>query len=151
MATLGGFRERVTLWASSTITATTAGTAVKVDRFDRALFFFDLTALGTAAADKLDVYIQILLPDGTTWHDIAAFTQIDGDGSAVQEILQWSDAPTPEVEKGAPSEAALAEGTVSQGGLTGSQIRVYAKVTDDTTPTFTFSVTAHFAERGGGL
>lgn len=123
-----------------------AGDTLTVDRFDRALFFLDMTSAATAAADKLDVYIQILLPDGETWHDLCSFTQIDGNGSASQEVLQWSDTAIPDVEQGAVVTAALAESTVLQGGMTGSQIRSYAKVTNDTTPIFSFTVTANFAE-----
>lgn len=151
MATTTGFRERVSLLSVAAITASEAGAAIYVDRFDRAQFFLDMTSAATVAADKLDVYIQILLPDGSTWHDLCAFTQIDGNGAASQELLQWSEEGQPDVEQGAVVTAALAESTVLQGGMTGSQIRAYAKVTNDTTPIFSCTVTANFAEPYGSL
>lgn len=150
MATLGGHRTQ-TLAASATYTVgTTNATAVKVDRFRSATFFLDVTAAGTTATDTLDVYIQKLLPDGSTYHDFVAFTQVLGNGGAKQYVAEWADAPTPEAELGAVSTAALSAG-VTQGGTIGDTLRVAFKVTETDTATFTASVTATFAEDGGEL
>lgn len=50
-------------------------------------FTFTLTFanLGTQTADKFDVFVDALLPDGT-WLNIVHFTQLDGDGSDGSEV-----------------------------------------------------------------
>lgn len=71
---------------------------------------------------SLDVKVQTLLPDGTTWADLAAFTQITTNTTRVLNLVSAGN-----------SEYAKTDGTLTAGtfvnGLIGSALRVKYIVT----------------------
>jgi hypothetical protein len=107
-------------------------------------FILIVRSAGTALADKLDVTIQQSHDkndiDSSAWDEFVAFTQVAGNGGAVQHIAQWTRAVSPETEVRAPNTA-LAAGNVVQGPI-GQHLRVVATITDDTTPTFDWKLMA---------
>ncbi len=104
-------------------------------------FVLDLTNAATDNADKLDVYVQTRIDDGSgaAWHDVVHFPQIAGDGTdALQYIEKLTMAAT---EAGYEStNDVLGVGTVRN--IAGDEWRVrYVQIDGDTDATFTFSVT----------
>ena len=84
---------RNTLVASNTIaaTATSTGTLVGLERFS----ICDLHLIVSAASGTsptLDVYIQKLLADGTTWDDVGHFTQQTAAASNVMTLVAGNQA-----------------------------------------------------------
>jgi hypothetical protein len=78
--------ERSTLFASAlraTAIANSAGTAVSTG-FKRTVFLLDVTATAGAAGDVLDVYVDVLGPDGATWINAVHFTQVAGNSAAIK-------------------------------------------------------------------
>jgi hypothetical protein len=76
--------ERATLFASATrvaAVANSAGTAVSYG-WKRMVFLLDVTAMAGAAGDVLDVYVDVLGPDASTWINAVHFTQVAGNGAA---------------------------------------------------------------------
>jgi hypothetical protein len=46
----------------------------------------DIVAMGGAAGDVLDVYVDVLAPDGATWLNAVHFPQIAGNGAAAKHF-----------------------------------------------------------------
>ena len=68
--------------ASEARTASGTGGKVLIPEHQTAvLLTLDVTAAATDAGDTLDVTVQTLV-DGTNWVDVAAFTQVVGNGGA---------------------------------------------------------------------
>ena len=62
-----------------------AGTAVtNLANLTRAALLLDVTATAGAAGDVLNVYVDVLGPDGTTWLNAVHFTQVAGDSAPIQ-------------------------------------------------------------------
>ena len=130
----------ITVTSSSNSAAT--GGYGKIDNVDMmwAEFLLNVTAAGTAAGDTLTVYVQASADGGTTWDDFISFTPILGNGGAKKELFRWQGMIAPTTANAAPADAALATG-IKQGPH-GSVWRVKWVVVNNTTPTFTFTVTA---------
>jgi hypothetical protein len=78
--------ESVTLFASAvraTAVANSAGVAA-IYPWKRAVVLLNLTAAAGAGGDVLDVYVDVLGPDGATWLNAVHFTQIAGDSAAIK-------------------------------------------------------------------
>jgi len=78
--------ERATLFASATRTAAasnSAGAAVSLG-FKRTVILLDVTATAGVAGDVLDVYVDVLGPDGATWINAVHFTQVAGNSAAIK-------------------------------------------------------------------
>lgn len=134
--------DLVVLLASTTDTATSAGTAampiysIKSD----VQFFLNVTAAATAAGDKLDVYIQGLVsgtPASGVWCDIVHFTQVAGNGGAKKFMAHVNAG---QAEAMFEFGSALAAGSIRN--IIGDYWRVRYDVTNVSAPSFTFSVTA---------
>jgi len=100
------------------------------------VFTLGVTAAKTDSADTLDVKVQTKL-DGTNWVDVVYFTQVLGNGGALQHIakIEANTAVT------MFANAALTAGTTRN--LLGDEWRVgYAQADADSDGSFTFSVTA---------
>lgn len=52
----------------------------------KAVFLLDVTATAGAATDYLDVYIDVLGPDGSTWLNAVHFTQVAGNSAAIKHF-----------------------------------------------------------------
>lgn len=80
-----------TLKQSGAETVSTTGTTVQIvedaNGFSTALFVLDVTAAATDAGDTLDVFVD-QSADGTTWINIAHFTQVLGNGGAKREVAK---------------------------------------------------------------
>jgi len=73
------------LTASTTETATANGAALGVVSGASALLFIlDVTAAATDVDDTLDVTIESSWDGGTTFFDVASFTQVLGNGGAIR-------------------------------------------------------------------
>lgn len=132
----------LTLKASGAETTSTNGTGVACKRYKRLAILFDVTVADTDAGDTLDVYIDVLGPDGTTWLNAVHFNQIVGTDSAVKHwaVLDPTAAGTAtfDVTTDAAEEAVRPY-------LFGSQIRYRSVIVDSGTDdaSFTYAVTAY--------
>jgi hypothetical protein len=107
-----------TLYSATALTATAAGDKiVGVERYTSALFQLE-TGTGTGTSPTLDVYIQTLCPDNTTWQDILHFAQCI---TAATHQIGWFVTGSSSVA--AIQTAALAASTIKSIGL-GGAIRV---------------------------
>ncbi len=122
---------------SGTAAATASGDSIPgADSFTSADFFFKVTA-ASGTSPTLDVYIQKLLPDNSTWQDIVHFAQATSTTNALCSFVSnASSAPA------ASQTASLTAGT-QKATLLGKQIRV-SYVIGGTNPSFTFSVWGDF-------
>jgi hypothetical protein len=107
-----------------------------------AQFTLVVRSAATAAADTLDVTIQQSHDkndiDSSAWDEFVAFTQVVGNGGAVQVIGQWTRAVSPETEMRAPNTS-LAAGNVVQGPI-GQHLRAVATVVNNTDPSFDWKI-----------
>lgn len=79
-----------TLLASAvrtTAVANSAGTGFPSAAAKRIVCLLDVTATAGAAGDVLDVYIDVLGPDGSTWLNAGHFTQVAGNSAAIKHYL----------------------------------------------------------------
>lgn len=88
----------------------------------------------------LNVYLQSSTNGGTTWYDFAHYSQIT---AAKTTVMQWSELNSTNANKidTATGDGLLASGTVINGPIVNSALRVKWSITG-TTPSFTFSVVA---------
>lgn len=136
--------EQIALFASAARTATagTNGTAAIVNGERIAIgLLLKVTAAGTDAADTLDVYVDFLGPDGTTWLNAVHFEQVIGtDAAESQYVLLIPNSGSTTVTQVGSDAAA---GTVRP-NVFGSQIRGrYVLVDADADGGFTFSLYAY--------
>jgi len=78
--------ERSTLFASAVrvaAVANSAGTTFAAGG-KRMVFLLDVTATAGVAGDTLDVFIDVLAPDGATWLNAVHFTQVAGNSAAIK-------------------------------------------------------------------
>ena len=82
------FPKAATLFASATratAIANSGGTAVtNLANMSRAIFLLDVTATAGVAGDVLNVFVDVLAPDGLTWLNAVHFTQVAGNSAAIQ-------------------------------------------------------------------
>jgi hypothetical protein len=87
-----------TLFAAAARTAAIAGshgTAVNCAGAKRVVILLNVTAMGGASGDTLDVYADVVAPDGTTYLNAVHFPQVAGNAAAVQHyaVLDLAAAP----------------------------------------------------------
>lgn len=122
-----GGRSSVCSIAETGKAATYQSNKFQVENFTQATVLI-VTTNSSGTSPTLDVYIQKLLPDGATWHDIAAFTQITGNASRVMSLVSGGN------KEEAQQSAALAAGTVNAVAF-GGWWRIYYKI-GGTSPSF---------------
>lgn len=128
-----------TIFSTTTLTASASGAKLPgMEKYTSALFVATSGAV-TGTTPTLNVYIQTLLPNGSTWQDIISFTQITTATSRIAHFVT-----------GAASEAAVQTEALTAGSLKaiglGNFIRVRC-VVGGTNPSFTgVIVTANFFE-----
>lgn len=128
------------LLASSTVTQSVSGAKIPgIEKYTSALFQLEVgTVSGTSPT--LNVYIQTLLPDNTTWQDIVSFTQVTS--STSHQIAHF---PTGASSIAAVQTEALSAGSIKAIGL-GCFLRVRCVVTGSS-PSFGSTVVyANFFE-----
>lgn len=136
-------QKRLTLAASAARTASGNGAAVEgLEWIRRLVVMLDITASATDAADTLDVYVDVLAPDGATWLNAVHFTQQAGNGAAAKQfaVLDPSNPGTDVVAVTADAAA----GKVRP-ALFGYAVRARWAIVDgggDANSSHTFSVTA---------
>ena len=132
--------EQITLKAAGAVTASANGTAVVVSG-ERVSYEFMLkiTASATDAGDTLDVFIDVLGPDGATWINAVHFAQQAGNGSAVTYIAMLTASSTETAPVNVTSDAAAG---ATRPYVFGSQIRGRWAVVDsgDGNTSHTFSL-----------
>jgi len=140
------FPRVATLLASATRTTAVAnegGTAVaNLAGAKRAVILLDLTAAAGAAGDTLDVYVDVLAPDGVTWLNAAHFPQIAGNAAAIKHYAVLSLAAAPAATTfNVTADCAVG---VTKPYLWGSQMRARHTLVDAGAhgQSVTFSVTA---------
>ncbi|MCC7139779.1 MAG: hypothetical protein IT460_15255 [Planctomycetes bacterium] len=130
--------ERQTLVAAAARTATAgdAGAAARLPIAGAYVFVLDVTEAATDVGDTLDVFVQALL--GSTWVDVAHFTQVLGNGGAKRYVAKVCAG----VAEAMFSDAsALAAGSVRH--VVGDAWRARWVIVDaDADASFTFSVVA---------
>lgn len=130
--------ENQTIFTSSTLTSSDSGAKiVGVGRYTTALFMATAATV-TGTSPTFDIYIQTLLPDNTTWQDIAHFTQITGTANRIVWFVTGASS------EAAVQTAALAAGTIKAIGL-GGAIRARV-VVGGTNPSGVIAVYASFWE-----
>lgn len=131
-----------TLAASAARTSGANGTAVVVGGWRRAVVLLSVTASATDAGDTLDVYVDMLAPDGATWLNAIHFAQQAGAGAAKKEfaVLDTSNPGTASIAVTADAAA----GAVRP-ALFGPQLRARWVIVDsgDGNSSHTFAVTAY--------
>lgn len=125
--------------AARTASANSGGLTRDYSPFSTATFFLDVTAVAAASTDTLDVFIDRLLPDGSTWDNIVHFTQVLGNGGAKKFVADMT-AGTAAGEVRAVGDAVANSVRDVQWGST---LRVRWEIAGGTA-SFTFSLTAHF-------
>jgi hypothetical protein len=131
--TTWGARRREIL-ASAVRTATdVSDTLIGIERYTSAIVELDVTA-NSGTSRTLDVFVQTLLPDATTWQDLIHFAQFTtSTATHVASIVSGGDSI------GVANESDLAAGTIKDFVL-GDTWRVRF-VIGGTDPSFTFAVT----------
>jgi hypothetical protein len=140
---------QLTLVASAARTASGTSTAATQDFSDAtsAVFFLSVTAAATEVDDTLDVFVQASPDGGTTWDDVAHFTQVLGNGGAKKFLARWVREIAPTAAQAAPQDAAVAAGVAQ--GPHGPTWRVKWVVVNPGggAASFTFAVTARVTRR----
>ena len=128
-----------TIFTTATLAASASGDKLPgMEKYTSALFVATSGAV-TGTSPTLNVYIQTLLPDGSTWQDIVSFTQITAATSRIAHFV------TGAASEAAVQTEALTAGSIKAIGL-GNYIRVRC-VVGGTNPSFTdVVVTANFFE-----
>lgn len=129
---------RVTIEASAAHTSSSDTGSFPCETYGSADILLDVTA-ASGTSPTLDVYVEKLLPDRTTWQNIAHFAQATGTGKQLFSLVgQAPDFPTVQ------SQAIAASTVVTT--LIGSILRL-SWVIAGTSPSFTFSLTGDFFDR----
>ncbi len=123
---------------STNATTTITGTLVGVDRFTSVELFLTVTAT-SGTNPTLDLYVQKLCADGTTWTDLAHFGQFTN-SNATQTCTLISQLSNPY----ATTDASLSAGTVKADHI-GNTWRI-KYVTGGTNPVYTFQLYGNFYE-----
>lgn len=120
-----------TLLASAvrtTAVANSGATGVDCARAERIVCLLDVVKGLGVAGDTLDVYIDVIAPDGATWLNAAHFPQIAGDAAAAKHYVVLSLAAAPAATTFAVS-ADCAAGA-SKPYLAGLQVRARHTLVD---------------------
>jgi hypothetical protein len=100
----------------------------------------NVTSAAAAVGDTLDVYVQGSSDGGTTWDDIAHFTQVLGNGGAKKFAIRWQGDIAPTTALAAPQDGVLAAGVAQ--GPHGNLWSVKWVIVSSSAPLFSFAVTA---------
>lgn len=139
--------ESATLFPSAqrTTAVTNSGGTPVYRMWRKAVFLFDLTAAAGASGDVLNVYVDVLAPDGVTWLNAVHFTQQAGNASANK---RWAVLDT-----ASPTATDFAVSTDASSGVTrpylwGPKVRGRYSLTDAGAhgQNVTFSLTAYFVK-----
>lgn len=128
----GARRRAILASAARTATGNMTGTLTGIERYTSAIVELDVTA-NSGTSQTLDVYVQTLLPDATTWQDLIHFAQFTtSNATHVASIVSGGDSI------GVANESDLGAGTIKDFVL-GDTWRVRF-VIGGTNPSFTFAV-----------
>ena len=127
-----------TLVASNTITstATSTGTIIGLDCFSIAELQLKISA-ASGTTPTLDIYVQKLLPDGSTFDDLIHFTQATTTASYVATFTVGGNGMHTQAVR------SLAAGSVRSNTSIGNTWRIDA-VVGGTNPSFTWSLVGDF-------
>jgi hypothetical protein len=127
--------------ARTTAVANSGGTGVDCARARRISCLLDVTATAGVAGDTLDVFVDVLAPDGVTWMNAGHFAQIAGNSAAVKHFLVLDSASVAATSFAVSSDCAAG---VTKPYLFGTQIRARHTLVDAGAhgQSVTFSVSA---------
>ncbi len=132
----------LTLAALAARTAGANGSGVPTKGHGRFLLLCNITASLTDAGDTLNVYVDVLGPDGSTWLNAVHFTEQAGNGAARKEfaVLDPANPGTAVINVTADAAAAAV-----RPALFGSQMRARWAIVDsgNADQSHTFSVLAY--------
>lgn len=135
-----------TLKASGAIAAgSVTGDAVKLQKvYQQATIVLNVTAAATEVDDTLDIYLDTSYDGGTTWVNVAHFTQVLGNGGAKEFAANITNKnPVAEIDVSADAAA----GTIRALAL-GDRIRYRSVAVDagGSAAAFTFGLVAFLNE-----
>ena len=135
-----------TLKASGAVAAgSVTGDAVKLQKvYQQATIVLNVTAAATEVDDTLDIYLDTSYDGGTTWVNIAHFTQVLGNGGAKEFAVNITNKnPVAEIDVAADAAA----GTIRALAL-GDRIRYRSVAVDagGVAAAFTFGLVAFLNE-----
>jgi hypothetical protein len=134
--TTWGARRREILASAARTATDVSDTLVGIERYTSAIVELDVTA-NSGTSQTLDVFVQTLLPDATTWQDLAHFAQFTtSNATHVASIVSGGDSI------GVANQSDLAAATIKDFVL-GDTWRVRFVIAG-TNPSFTFAVHASF-------
>jgi hypothetical protein len=131
--------DGATLLASATRTDTGSNSSPAVKVWRKAIFLLDVTATAGDATDYLDVYIDVLAPDGVTYLNAVHFTQVAGNSAAIKHYAVLDATSVAATTFNVTTDCASG---VTKPYLLGPATR--ARYTIVATGSATFSVTAWF-------
>lgn len=132
--------QTITLFSGTeTASATKAGVVFR-ETYREALIVLDVTAAATAVGDTLDVFVDTSHDGGTTWINIAHFTQVLGNGGAKRFAcaLGPNYSGTEAVVNVASDQSA---GNAIGIGIS-DRLRTRSTIVNSSAPSFTYSVKA---------
>jgi len=138
---LHGLGRETTILSVTTVAgalSVTSSTILPQLQYLAAEFDLSVTAAATDAADTLDVYVDTTIDGGTSWLNVAHFTQVLGNGGAKHETCVVN--PTASVATAPVNTAAdAASGAVRN--LLGSAFRArYVQVDANANASFAFTL-----------
>lgn len=131
--------------SSASAAGEVVGSAVKLQKvYKQAVFVLNVTVAATEVDDTLDVYIDTSYDGGTTWVNIAHFTQVLGNGGAKEFACNVASQNSP-AEIAVAADAAV--NTVRALPL-GDRIRYRSTVVDagGVAASFTFGLVGFLSE-----
>jgi hypothetical protein len=131
--------HQATLFSLAQRTATSGNSSPFSAIWKKAVFLLNVTAAAGDPTDYLDVYIDVLAPDGATWINAAHFTQVAGNSAAIKHYAILDSTAVAATTFNVTSDCASG---VTKPYIWGPTVRArYALVA---TGDVTFSVTGHF-------
>ena len=134
--------RNITLLASAARTDGATGAGVSISQYSRLVVLLKVTAAATEVGDLLDVYLDVLGGDGSTWINAGRFTQVLGNGGAktYAAVFEANTPGTSIIDVSADLGSAGVRPT-----LLGDQMRARWAITDagPDNASFTFAVTAY--------
>ncbi len=133
------------LASAARVASGNSGNLVGYAPYTSATFTLTISADESTSADLLDVYIQRLLPDNTTYEDIVHFTQALGNAgnTGVQDIADVYAGASAGIFDATPNDGTMAVGVADL--QWGDVLRVKWVIVDDSaSASFTFKIDANF-------
>lgn len=131
--------HQATLFSLAQRTATSGNSDSFSSIWKKAVFLLNVTAAAGDATDYLNVFIDVLAPDGATWLNAVHFTQVAGNSAAIKHYAILDSTAVAATTFDVTSDCTSG---VTKPYIWGPTVR--ARYTLVATGDVTFAVTAHF-------